>query len=51
MDEYFMMGDNRSGSFDSRSWGPVGRDLFVGKAFLRLFPLSSIDILPGQFRQ
>lgn len=49
--EYFMMGDNRAGSFDSRAWGPVDRDLLIGKAFLRLFPLSSIDVLPGQFRQ
>ncbi len=50
-EEYFMMGDNRAGSFDSRAWGPVKRDLIVGKAFLRLFPLTSIDVLPGQYRQ
>lgn len=49
--EYFMMGDNRAGSFDSRAWGPVDRELIVGKAFLRLFPLSKIDVLPGQYRQ
>ncbi|MBI5799061.1 MAG: signal peptidase I [Candidatus Yonathbacteria bacterium] len=49
--EYFMMGDNRAGSFDSRAWGPVDRNLIVGKAFLRLFPFTTIDVLPGQFRQ
>lgn len=49
--EYFMMGDNRAGSFDSRAWGPVDRDLIVGRAFLRLFPITTIDFLPGEYRQ
>ena len=49
--EYFMMGDNRAGSYDSRMWGPVSRNLIVGKAFLRLFPITAVDLLPGQYRQ
>ncbi len=50
-DEYFLMGDNRAGSFDSRVWGPVKRDLIIGRAFLRLFPFAKVDILPGEYRQ
>lgn len=50
VDEYFMMGDNRSGSFDSRIWGPVKRDLIIGRALVRLFPFTTISILPGESR-
>jgi len=42
---YFMMGDNHSNSCDSRMWGPVPRSDIIGKAFVRIWPLSRIGFL------
>ena len=41
----FVMGDNRSGSRDSRYFGPVKTDDIVGRAFIRIWPLGSLKLL------
>lgn len=46
-DEYFVMGDNRTESSDSRIWGPLKRSLIVGRPFVRLSPVTKISFLPG----
>jgi len=41
--EYYVLGDNTSASSDSRYWGPVKSNLIVGRAFVRLWPVSSLE--------
>jgi signal peptidase I len=40
--EYFLMGDNRGNSDDSRYWGPVPRDWIIGEAIVSYWPLGRV---------
>lgn len=43
--EYFVLGDNREESFDSRRFGPIKKDTIIGRTWLRGYPFTRVGLL------
>jgi len=43
--EYFLVGDNRENSFDSRMFGSISSDRIIGKAYFKIYPFSEFKNL------